>query len=84
LDAACVLLGLARPVAQLLASLRLADIDRIAEQRFRYVQPRWHDRPAVWRQLLEASATTNPTPMHAFKLLGIRLMTGELLPMERE
>jgi hypothetical protein len=84
LDAACVLLGLARPVAQLLATIPLAAIDQIAERQWAHVQPRWHDHPVVWRQLLLAATSADAKDNHAFNLLGLQLMTGELLPTEQE
>src|SRR5207244_2358773 len=75
-ETACVLLGMSPPVADLISALPLAEIDRIADRGFRHVQPRWHDRPAVWRNLLLAAQTSNPGAMRDFNLHGVQLMTG--------
>ena len=80
--AARILLGMAAPVAAVIASLRFDDIDRIAQKRFRNVRPRWDDRPAVWRRLLLAAQTDDERPMAAFNLHGLQLLAGELLAHE--
>jgi len=80
--AARILLGMAAPVAEVIASLRFDEIDRIAQKRFRNVRPRWDDRPAVWRRLLVAAQTDDERRMAAFNLHGLQLLAGELLPQE--
>ena len=46
------LLGMSSEVARIISSFSLTELDRAVERRFRYVRPRWEDRPAVWRELL--------------------------------
>lgn len=80
LDAACALLGLARPVAGLISNLKLSDINRIAVRRARHVYPRWYDQPLVWRALLAAAATgPKSIAMRNFQIQGLQLMGGALL-----
>jgi hypothetical protein len=80
---ACVVLGITPAVADIIATLRLEEIDRIAERQFRRVRPRWEDRPTVWRKLLLASQAADPQPMHHFTLQSLQLMLGELLLHDR-
>ena len=44
-------------VSDIIASVALTDINRIAERQFRYVRPRWEDQPDIWLNLLSASQT---------------------------
>jgi hypothetical protein len=80
LDAAVVLLGIAPSVAEVIATLQLQDLDRIAERQFRHVRPRWEDRPAVWRQLLVCARSGNVDTTHEFVLHALQLTAGTLLP----
>ena len=80
LEAAVVLLGLTPEVAEVVAPLRLRDIDRIAEHQFRQLRPRWEDRPAVWRQLFACARSTEVDAAHAFVLHALQLTAGAALP----
>jgi hypothetical protein len=77
-----ILLGMAQPVADLIAGLRFDEIARVAHQRFRHVRPRWDDRPAVWRRLLLAAHSDDERLMGEFNLHGLQLLAGELLPRD--
>jgi urease accessory protein UreF len=81
-DAASALvpLGMTRAVAEIIASLRFEQVDRIARKRFAYARPRWEDRPAVWRRLLAAVEANDAKAMGAFRLHAVQLLTGDLLP----
>jgi hypothetical protein len=81
-DAASALvpLGMTRAVADIIASLRFEQVDRIARKRFAYARPRWEDRPAVWRRLLAAAEANDPKAMGAFRLHAVQLLAGDLLP----
>jgi hypothetical protein len=74
-----ILLGMAHPVAELIARLKFDEIDRIAHKRFRHVRPRWDDRPAVWRRLLLAAQSDDAKLLGAVNLHALQLLTGELL-----
>jgi hypothetical protein len=77
ISTACVLLGMTKNVAELIAAIPLSEIDRMADRGFRYLQPRWHDHPTLWRELLTppaSSGTADRVDVH-----GLQLLTGELL-----
>jgi hypothetical protein len=80
-EATLVLLGISPPVAEHIASLRLQDIDRIAERHYRRLRPRWEDRPAVWRQLLACSRETDVNAAHEFVLHALQLTAAVSLPV---
>jgi hypothetical protein len=79
-DATHIVLGLSGSVADVIGSLRLDEIDRIAQSRYQYVRPRWDDRPAVWRTLLQASQSSDEQAMNEFDIHAIQLLAGELIP----
>jgi len=72
------LLGVLAPVAEVIATLALTDIDRIVERRFRHLRPRWEDRPAVWRALLAAAESQDFRKTRDFNIYSLQLITGEL------
>jgi hypothetical protein len=74
------LLGMTAPVAETIASLRIDELDPIAQARFRHMRPRWDDRPATWRRLILAAQTADAGLLHEFILHALQLLTGELLP----
>jgi hypothetical protein len=80
-EATRVLLGISPSVAEHIASLRLQDIDRIAERHFRRLRPRWEDRPAVWRQLLACARETDVNAAHEFVLHALQLTAASALPV---
>lgn len=83
LATSCVLLGMTRGVAELMRDLQLWEIDRLAEQRYRHLQPRWRDRPQFWVELLAGAESTGPEAMRLAELHGLQLLTGELLAAAR-
>jgi hypothetical protein len=83
-ETTCVLLGMTRSVAQLIGGLQLSEIDRVAELRFRNLQPRWRDTPHVWRALLLAARTTRDGPMRDATLYALQLLSGELISFLRD
>jgi hypothetical protein len=74
-----LLLGMTDEVGELIANLRLDQVDRIAQKRFRFVRPRWEDRPAVWRRLLLAARAEDTRLMAEFNVHALQLLAGELL-----
>jgi hypothetical protein len=78
-----VRLGLSPAVAAVLASLQLAEIEQLAEQHIDRLQPRWADRPAVWRQLLRAARANDTSAMHSFTVHGVQLAIGDLMAAPR-
>ena len=77
-NASC-LLGISPAVAATLAGFSLTELERVAERRFRYVRPRWEDRPSVWRQLLFSASTADTRQARDAHLRALQLLTGELI-----
>ena len=82
-ETSVVLLGITPEVAHLLRSLRLQDIDRIAERHFRRIRPRWEDRPGVWRRLLTCAKSTEVETARDFVLHALQLTASAALPNVR-
>jgi hypothetical protein len=76
--AAC-LLGITPPVAELIASLSVTEIDQVVERRFRHVRPRWEDRPTVWRRLLLSAEVEDLRRARDFNVYSLQLLTADLL-----
>ena len=57
----------------------MTDIERIVERRFRYIQPRWEDRPAIWQRLIQAASSPDIRLTREFTLRALQLLAGELL-----
>lgn len=74
-----LLLGMSTAVADIVVSLSLADINRIAERQFRYVRPRWEDRPDLWLTLLSASQTPDIRRARDLNLRGLQLIVGAIV-----
>jgi hypothetical protein len=73
------LLGITTDVADAIAQLSITEIAAVAERYFRYVRPRWEDRPAVWRRLLLSAQSEDIRRSRDFNLYGIQLLTAELM-----
>lgn len=78
---ATVLLGMHREVAKVIANLQLAEIDNIAERRFRHVLPRWHDQPDYWGELLDAARSGSAQALRRCDVRGLQMIVGEQLQM---
>jgi hypothetical protein len=79
-----MLLGISPCVAEILTALSLADLDLIAERRFRSLRPRWEDRPALWRKLLHSGESADFRRGREFILRSLQLLAGELLASEAD
>jgi hypothetical protein len=77
-EMACVTLGIAEKVADIIATLQLTELDRIADRRHKHLEPRWADRPFVWRSLLLAALTSGSAALKRFEAYGLQLLTGDL------
>ena len=80
-QAACVLLGIANKVADIIGTLQLTELDRIADRRHRHLEPRWADRPTVWHSLLSATLAPESTTMKRVDAYGLQLLAGDLVPI---
>jgi len=81
--AARVALGIVDEVAEIIGTLQLTELDRIAERRYRHLEPRWADRPTVWRALLSAASAPDPSAMTQMDAYGLQLLTGDLAQVRK-
>ena len=79
LGAEASLLGAHPGVLEIIASLSLGEIDRLAERRFRDVRPRWEDRPALWQKLIQSAASPDIRLKRELDLTGLQLLVSDLL-----
>jgi hypothetical protein len=70
-------LGMTAQCAQLIARMRLRDLEMLVERRAGSCRLRWQERPAVWRQLLEAAATGSIGQLETLQLRGLQLLAAE-------
>ena len=75
---ACML-GISSDVGEIIATYSLTKLDRIARRCFRYVRPRWEDRPGVWRQLLLSAQQPDLRRRRDTNVRAVQLITGELI-----
>lgn len=80
-DTACVALGINYAVTDLIGSLQITEIDRIADCHHKHLEPRWANRPAIWHALLLASAEAEPAAMSRLDSYGLQVLTGEICSM---
>jgi hypothetical protein len=78
-DAAIVVLGLHEDTADIHAKLSLQAIDRIAEQQYRHLRPRWEDRPLLWKQLLASAQHPQMDPDGDLVLRAMQFAAGALV-----
>lgn len=77
-EIACILLSVAPKVAESLSRLTTTEIDRIAEQRFPQLEPRWLDRPAIWHSMLRWAGPGRALNNHG-EAYSVQLLTGSLV-----
>lgn len=82
-EKACIVLGMADKVAEVLGDLQLTELDRIADRHHRRLEPRWADRPAIWHSLLAAASAPECTATKRVDAYGLQLLTGDLTPMSK-
>lgn len=82
-EKACIVLGIAEKVAEMIGDLQLTELDRIADRRHRHLEPRWADRPAVWHSLLSAASVPDSAAMKRVDAYGLQLLTGDLIPVSK-
>jgi len=75
----CAQLGITPRVAELIATLRLEDIDRIAERYVLLMSPRWADQPDLWRRLLDAARSSDSQALQSIDVHGVQLFGSDLL-----
>lgn len=81
---ASIALGTADRVAEIIGNLQLTELDRIADRRHRHLEPRWGDRPAVWRSLLSSASAPQSIAMKHIDAYGLQLLAGDLVPLSKD
>jgi hypothetical protein len=81
-EAACVMLGLSPGCAEIVANLRLQDLQRIAILHNAWIRPRWEGRPDIWRHLLRTANSPKSPAEAAASLHGLQLFFGNVLVSE--
>lgn len=82
--AARLILDASPECADAIARLNLTDLQEIAERMvlFRQFKPRWHDRPEVWRRLIQLAQTSPRRAFASVNIRGRQLFLGDDLSME--
>lgn len=78
--AARITLGMTPPCAELIGRTRLRDLEWLVERRAQTCRLRWEDRPAVWRQLLQAALAGPDGALERLQLRGVQLLAAEDAP----
>jgi hypothetical protein len=69
-----LLLGIARGVGELIATLRFAQLDAIAMAQASAVQRRWADVPEFWARLIETALQGSDEQWSRFQVHALRLL----------
>lgn len=77
--AARLFLGMSAPCADRIAGCTLRQMIQLAEGESRLLEPRWPERVGVWRELLGAAASTEPSAMDRFRMRGLQLLAAQAL-----
>jgi hypothetical protein len=76
--AARLLIGVSVHCAQRIAACPLPRMMELAQIRPHWLQPRWADRPQVWRRLLQAAGSSDPAALEEIRLRALPLLAAEV------
>jgi hypothetical protein len=77
--AARLFLGMSARCAERVAGCTLRQVIQVAESEPRVLEPRWFERLGVWRELLIAAASAEPSAMERFRMRGLQLLAAQAL-----
>jgi hypothetical protein len=79
--AAMLSLGVSKECAAVITRSNLTELQEVAARlvQHRWLKPRWHDRPQVWRRLIGLAQATRPKSV---AIHGLQLLLGDLLAEE--
>lgn len=77
-----VVLGMTPGTASRIATLRLQDLDWLAQNRPGWVRPRWEKQPRMWRHLLLAARDPDRDQLTQVSLRGLQLMAANVPGVE--
>jgi hypothetical protein len=81
--AARLLIGVSVHCAQRIAACPLPWMMELAQIRPHWLQPRWADRPQVWRRLLLAARSSDPAALDEIRLRALPLLAAEVRAQAR-
>jgi hypothetical protein len=81
--AARLLLGVSAHCAQRIAACPLPRMMELAQIRAHWLQPRWADRPQVWRRLLLAASSSDPAALEEIRLRALPLLAADVRAQAR-
>ena len=73
-----VVLGMSRGVADVIRSLSLNDLHRVAEHQWIALLPRWSDRPVLWQRMLYAARCDRIADARECLVHGLQVTGAEL------
>lgn len=76
-----VVLGMSPVCADRVATLRLHDLDWLAEHRPGWVRPRWERQPRVWRHLLHAAGDAEAGRLTQASLRGLQWLAAGVISL---
>jgi hypothetical protein len=74
-----VVLGMSPACADRIGTLRLQDLDWLAQHRPGWVRPRWERQPRIWQHLLLAAREPDGNLLTQVSLRGLQLMAAGVL-----
>ncbi len=73
-----LLLGMDSSVRDLIAQLRLPDIECLADEQPHQLRLRWEGRLEIWRSLLAVTDASDGSALYQFRMYGMQLLAGEM------
>jgi hypothetical protein len=81
--AAEVFLGVSKDCAIAIRGLELQDIHELAAYNYRWIRPRWLERPQVWHGLVTLAQSSPVVPHASVGVRGLQLFLGEAVDEDR-
>lgn len=75
--AARMLLGMSAHCARLVAACTLRQVLDLAEMHPEWLQPRWLDRPRMWRDLLVSAVSGDAVAIERARMRGLQLLAAD-------
>ena len=76
-------LGMPSNCVALLRTCSMKQLMELADEHAGWLRPRWPGRPKIWRNLLEAGLSGDPSSLQMAQLHGRQLLAMELKAMDR-
>jgi len=83
-ESACILFGMSRKCAGLVARVSIQTMQRIAERHPDWVRPAWENQPEIWHHLITAAAQEPQPRLPPVGLRALQRQLADLEPATRE